>query len=57
MLIVAFSGAVQDPATVSHFASQGMIAASTSADALAEFVRDQIQLWGHLVKETGLSPQ
>lgn len=53
----AFAGAVKDPATVSHLAGQGMIATATHGDAFRSFVRDQIQLWGRLVKETGLSAQ
>jgi tripartite-type tricarboxylate transporter receptor subunit TctC len=34
-----------------------MIATATHGDAFAAFVRDQIQFWGRLVKETGLSAQ
>jgi tripartite-type tricarboxylate transporter receptor subunit TctC len=56
-LVQAFSGAARDGANVAHFAGQGMIATATHGDAFAAFVRDQIQFWGRLVKETGLSAQ
>lgn len=56
-LVQAFAGAARDSAIVTHFAGLGMIATATSGDAFTAFVRDQIQLWGRLVKETGLAAQ
>lgn len=53
----AFADALKQPDNARYIASIGMIASGTSSQEFTVFVQDQIQLWGHLTKDAGLTPQ
>lgn len=56
-LYAAFSGALASQAAQQYLNSIGMIAADLPPAAFADFVKDQIQVWGSLTKAAGLVAQ
>ncbi|MCC6196424.1 MAG: tripartite tricarboxylate transporter substrate binding protein [Burkholderiales bacterium] len=53
----AYAKALADPANQKFLSDLGMIAESSTPDQLEKFVQKQLEFWGRLTKEAGLTPQ
>lgn len=56
LLQATFAQVLSEPDTAQYLSSMGMIVQHSSSENFSEFVKAQVVLWGHLVKESGLNP-